>query len=190
MWMFKTYPKCFVGYEAVTWLSEYLDLDRGDAVRVGQSMVDSHLFHHTCFDHGKGCKQPFLWRLGSEARQVVESICMFNDCILPGQRVEFRDKKLFYRFQKEYNWKLHSDSCEVRKWPPLPEFNRQDLIDGKEQTLLFVLTMLESTTHGIGKDMAKHKKAAFSGTEGIDWMESRLDCSRPFALKAGIVWFY
>lgn len=50
-WRFKTYPKCFIGTEAVTWISKYSGVSRKEAVRIGQEFLDAEVFHHVCRDH-------------------------------------------------------------------------------------------------------------------------------------------
>ncbi len=45
------YPKCFVGAEAVDWLVRTFDLERGEAVRLGQTLVDRGLVHHVLDEH-------------------------------------------------------------------------------------------------------------------------------------------
>lgn len=46
-----TYPRCFVGSEAVDWLSDRCRLMRADAVRLGQRLVDEKWIHHVTDDH-------------------------------------------------------------------------------------------------------------------------------------------
>ena len=47
-----TYPRTFVGSEAVTWLRERLGLTRGEAVQVGTLLVERRLAHHVLDEHG------------------------------------------------------------------------------------------------------------------------------------------
>ncbi len=42
----KTYPKCFVGSEAVEWIIENLDLSVEQAINLGQRLVDEKWIHH------------------------------------------------------------------------------------------------------------------------------------------------
>ncbi|NET35191.1 MAG: mechanosensitive ion channel protein [Cyanothece sp. SIO1E1] len=41
-----TYASCFVGSEAVTWLTEYLSISRSEAVQLGQRLIDDKWIHH------------------------------------------------------------------------------------------------------------------------------------------------
>lgn len=45
------YPKCFVGSEAVEWMSLNLKLSSEQAVRLGQRLVDEKLIHHVTDEH-------------------------------------------------------------------------------------------------------------------------------------------
>ena len=48
----KTYPRSFVGSEAVEWLIRRYRLTRGEAEAVGQSLVDLGVIHHVVDEHG------------------------------------------------------------------------------------------------------------------------------------------
>lgn len=45
-WRFLTYPKCFVGSEAVQWMVDGLECDRTAAVAMGQRLMDAGIIHH------------------------------------------------------------------------------------------------------------------------------------------------
>ena len=45
------YPKCFVGAEAVDWLTRSLDLTRDEAIRIGQTLVERRIVHHVLDEH-------------------------------------------------------------------------------------------------------------------------------------------
>ncbi len=47
----KTYARCFVGSEAVTWLSNHLKISKGEAVQVGQRLMDEKWIHHVTDEH-------------------------------------------------------------------------------------------------------------------------------------------
>ncbi|HVO26148.1 MAG TPA: mechanosensitive ion channel domain-containing protein [Candidatus Margulisiibacteriota bacterium] len=46
------YPKCFVGREAVDWLTHTVGLTREEATMVGQLAMDRGAFHHVLDEHG------------------------------------------------------------------------------------------------------------------------------------------
>jgi hypothetical protein len=48
----KTYPKCFLGTEAVDWLCRRYYLSRGEAESVGQSLLELGELHHVVDEHG------------------------------------------------------------------------------------------------------------------------------------------
>jgi small-conductance mechanosensitive channel len=45
------YSKCFVGAEAVDWLVRNFELERSEAVRLGQTLIDRGLVHHVLDEH-------------------------------------------------------------------------------------------------------------------------------------------
>ncbi|MEM9266209.1 MAG: mechanosensitive ion channel domain-containing protein [Cyanobacteria bacterium P01_F01_bin.13] len=45
------YPDCFVGSEAVTWLTKTQNATREAAVRIGQAMVEKGILHHVTDEH-------------------------------------------------------------------------------------------------------------------------------------------
>ncbi|MBE9065065.1 mechanosensitive ion channel [Leptolyngbya cf. ectocarpi LEGE 11479] len=45
------YSSCFVGSEAVTWLTQTQNATREAAVRIGQAMVEQGIFHHVSDEH-------------------------------------------------------------------------------------------------------------------------------------------
>ncbi len=47
----KTYPKCFVGSEAVTWMKGNLNLSVQQAVELGQRLIDENWIHHVVDEH-------------------------------------------------------------------------------------------------------------------------------------------
>lgn len=49
--MLKSYPKCFIGTEAVDWLALNYRLSRPLAVKLGERMVAAGIFHHVADDH-------------------------------------------------------------------------------------------------------------------------------------------
>jgi potassium-dependent mechanosensitive channel len=46
------YPRCFVGSEAVDWLLRTVELTRGEAVALGQRLVDRGFVRHVLDEHG------------------------------------------------------------------------------------------------------------------------------------------
>lgn len=51
-WRMKTFGRCFIGSEAVTWISDFLSCTRDVAIAMGQKLVDAGAFHHVCREHG------------------------------------------------------------------------------------------------------------------------------------------
>ena len=49
--LFSTYPRCFVGTEAVDWLMRREDLSRAEAVQLGQRLVERGIIHHVLDEH-------------------------------------------------------------------------------------------------------------------------------------------
>jgi small-conductance mechanosensitive channel len=49
--LLSTYPKCFVGTEAVDWMIRARDLTRPEAVNLGQTLVDRGIIHHVLDEH-------------------------------------------------------------------------------------------------------------------------------------------
>ena len=45
------YPKCFIGSEAVEWMTKNLNLSREQAVRLGQRLIDEKFVHHVTDEH-------------------------------------------------------------------------------------------------------------------------------------------
>ena len=48
----KSYPRCFVGSEAVAWLQDKLGFTQEEAIQLGQRMIDERWIHHVTNDHG------------------------------------------------------------------------------------------------------------------------------------------
>ncbi|MEB3337210.1 MAG: hypothetical protein VKJ46_07110 [Leptolyngbyaceae bacterium] len=42
----KMYPRCFVGSEAVAWITEHIQLSQAEAIRLGQRLIDEKWIHH------------------------------------------------------------------------------------------------------------------------------------------------
>lgn len=45
------YPRCFVGHEAVMWISKHLQFSRTEAVELGQRLIDEKWIHHVVDEH-------------------------------------------------------------------------------------------------------------------------------------------
>jgi Protein of unknown function, DUF547/Domain found in Dishevelled, Egl-10, and Pleckstrin (DEP) len=45
-WRLLNYPKCFIGSESIEWMMENLDIDRDQAVKTGQHLMDAGIIHH------------------------------------------------------------------------------------------------------------------------------------------------
>jgi small-conductance mechanosensitive channel len=50
--LFTTYPRAFVGSEAVGWLCTHAGLTRGEALLVGRVLVERRIIHHVLDEHG------------------------------------------------------------------------------------------------------------------------------------------
>lgn len=50
-WRWKSFPVCFVGADAVTWIASYLACTREEAAQVGQRLLEAGVFHHVCREH-------------------------------------------------------------------------------------------------------------------------------------------
>ena len=47
----KLYQRCFVGNEAVDWLTKNLKISRTEAVAIGQKLIDKKVIHHVSDEH-------------------------------------------------------------------------------------------------------------------------------------------
>jgi serine/threonine protein kinase len=103
-WRLKTYPKCFVGSEAVDWLMEKLKLsDRVDAVSVGQEIMRLQFFRHVC-DDSRQFEDAYLFysfvggiRLESQQggiRSMEELVALLKQ---PGTGVAIADRRWHFR---------------------------------------------------------------------------------------------
>lgn len=85
----KSYPKCFVGSEAVAQLvKEGIALDAEDAVRIGNMLLDAGVFHHVLDEHAFKNEKLFYRFIsdedhGSVARKPDGSVVSWADFIPP-----------------------------------------------------------------------------------------------------------
>jgi pyruvate/2-oxoglutarate dehydrogenase complex dihydrolipoamide dehydrogenase (E3) component len=85
----KTYPKCFVGHEAVAQLVEAgIARDAEDAVRIGNMLLDAGVFHHVLDEHAFKNEKLFYRFIadedhGSVARKPDGSAVSWADFIAP-----------------------------------------------------------------------------------------------------------
>eukprot|EP00168_Porphyra_purpurea_P017976 TRINITY_DN648_c0_g1_i1.p1 TRINITY_DN648_c0_g1~~TRINITY_DN648_c0_g1_i1.p1 ORF type:complete len:613 (+),score=161.37 TRINITY_DN648_c0_g1_i1:1623-3461(+) len=63
----KTYPRTFVGSEAVSWMVKNLRLSHSSAMELGQGMVNAGVFHHVC--HAHNFKDEYLFYRWEEDEQ-------------------------------------------------------------------------------------------------------------------------
>lgn len=63
----KTYPRTFVGSEAVSWMVKNLRLSHSAAMELGQDMVNAGVFHHVC--HAHNFKDEYLFYRWEEDEQ-------------------------------------------------------------------------------------------------------------------------
>lgn len=47
----KTYPKCFIGSEAVQWLMKTYQTSKAEAIKLGQNLIEQRIIHHVTDDH-------------------------------------------------------------------------------------------------------------------------------------------
>ena len=96
----KTYPKCFVGSEAVAQLvKEGIALDAEDAVRIGNMLLDAGVFHHVLDEHAFKNEKLFYRFIsdedhGSVARKPDGSTVSWADFIAPLTSPEDRSMTL------------------------------------------------------------------------------------------------
>jgi potassium efflux system protein len=64
-----TYPRCFVGREAVDWMTRTAGLTRKEAVALGQLLADRGIIHHVLDEHGFKDSKLFYRFRADEARQ-------------------------------------------------------------------------------------------------------------------------
>lgn len=50
-WRLKTFPKCFIGSEAVQWIADHLSCPSHMAVVIGNRFLEIGAFHHVCREH-------------------------------------------------------------------------------------------------------------------------------------------
>jgi pyruvate/2-oxoglutarate dehydrogenase complex dihydrolipoamide dehydrogenase (E3) component len=85
----KTYPKCFIGSEAVDQIvKEGIALDADDAVRIGNMMLDAGVFHHVLDEHSFKNEKLFYRFMSDEdhgtvARKPDGSTVSWADFIAP-----------------------------------------------------------------------------------------------------------
>ena len=85
----KTYPKCFVGHEAVAQLvEEGIARDAEDAVRIGNMLLDAGVFHHVLDEHAFKNEKLFYRFISDEdhgtvARKPDGSAVSWADFIAP-----------------------------------------------------------------------------------------------------------
>jgi MarR-like DNA-binding transcriptional regulator SgrR of sgrS sRNA len=71
-WRHKSYEKSFLGNEAVDWLMKTLNVDRQQATRLGQILLDRSIFHHVTFSDTFADK-PALYRFFQVSFKYLEN---------------------------------------------------------------------------------------------------------------------
>ena len=66
----KLYQRCFVGTEAVDWITAKTKLSREDAVHLGQKMIDKGLFHHVLDEH-QFKDEPLFYRFHADEGKSI-----------------------------------------------------------------------------------------------------------------------
>lgn len=57
----KLYHRCFLGNEAVDWLSQNLHISRAEAIKLGQQLIEQKIIHNI-FDESSFRDEPMLYR--------------------------------------------------------------------------------------------------------------------------------
>ncbi len=68
----KKYPRCFIGSEAVQWISEKLNISNSEAIKIGQQLIDDKWIYHVTNEHQ--FENEYLFYRFNEAKLLV------NDC--------------------------------------------------------------------------------------------------------------
>jgi len=127
------YKKCFLGSEAVSFLQTRFSLkSRDEALQVGNSFLDSNVFHHVCRDHPLK-DEGLYYRLQADcAPEILNNIRVWNNRV-DDPFITIREcKKKFSALQSKYTnseglidyaaiskdsefWKFAESTCEFQK---------------------------------------------------------------------------
>lgn len=66
----KLYQRCFVGTEAVDWLTKRAKVSRTEAVKLGQQMIERGLFHHVLDEH-QFKDEPLFYRFNEDEGKSI-----------------------------------------------------------------------------------------------------------------------
>ena len=103
---FKTYARCFVGREAVSWWMRHLRISNEEAIALGQRLIDEHWIHHVANEHAFRDEYLFYRFYSDEdtkARRAVRKAAAFDLADVVGQMrgengVEIADRR--YKFKR------------------------------------------------------------------------------------------
>jgi hypothetical protein len=70
----KLYQRCFVGSEAVDWITKHAKVSRPDALKIGQKMLDKGIFHHVLDEHQFQDENLFYRFQDDEGKSIWNSI--------------------------------------------------------------------------------------------------------------------
>ena len=66
----KLYPRSFLGNEAVDWIVKKVKVSRGDAIALGQKMLDKEIFHHVTNEHSFK-DEPLFYRFNEDKGKSI-----------------------------------------------------------------------------------------------------------------------
>lgn len=66
----KLYQRCFLGNEAVDWISQRVNISRPDAVKLGQQMLDQGICHHVLDEH-QFKDEPLFYRFNEDEGKSI-----------------------------------------------------------------------------------------------------------------------
>mmetsp|Transcript_18217 Transcript_18217/g.41375 ORF Transcript_18217/g.41375 Transcript_18217/m.41375 type:complete len:500 (-) Transcript_18217:287-1786(-) len=127
------YKRCFLGSEAVSFLQTRFSLkSRLEALQVGNSFLDSNVFHHVCRDHSLKDENLF-YRLQADCEpEILNNIRVWNNRVDDPLITVRECKKKFSALQSRYTdsdglidyaaiskdsdfWKFAESTCEFQK---------------------------------------------------------------------------
>ena len=90
----KKYPQCFVGSEAVAWLTKNLNISSEEAIKIGQRLVREKWIHHVFDDHDfkdGNFFYRFYWDEDELIQKAEPAFAKFGYCLATGNWQDFLD---------------------------------------------------------------------------------------------------